>query len=168
MTTPLEKVIAFLQNIGITCRPSPGVKGFLPHCRIDHGTIVFDPDLAPGADVLHEAGHLAIIPAETRHHASDNLREWEKIGAARMSAMVDAGTHPDDPLMCAYMQTSDPEATAWAFAAGKAAGLDDEDIIRDDECDGEGASIRFGLQHCAYIGIHPVRQSIDFYGFIEV
>lgn len=163
METSLSKAVAFLQAIGIQCTPQVGVTGFLPHCRLDRGTIIYDPNLSPASNVLHEAGHLAIIPAETRHHASDNLSEWTKIGAARLESLIDEGTHPDDPRIRAYMQTSDPEATAWAFAAGRAAGLDDTDIIRDNEYDGEGAGIRLCLQMTCYIGIHGLRHA----GFLD-
>lgn len=163
MTTPLQKAIAFLQSVGIICTPEPGIGGFLANCRLHKGTLLYDPLLCPASNALHEAGHLAIIPSETRHLASDNLREWERAGAARMEAMIDAGTHPDDPLIRAYMQTSDPEATAWAFAAGRAAGLDDTDIILDSEYDGEGAAIRLGLQCTAYIGINGLRHA----GFLD-
>jgi hypothetical protein len=58
----------FLAKVGIEVRVAP-VSGsiFLPGLTLVEGSIVIDPTIAcfPG-DVLHEAGHLAVVPAETR------------------------------------------------------------------------------------------------------
>lgn len=76
-------------------------------------------------------------------------------GQREMLRCIDEkGLHPDAPLYRAVIQCSDPEATAWAWAAGVSLGLPDREIIRDDECDGEGADIGLALQMNAYIGIH--------------
>src|SRR3546814_296386 len=61
---------------------------------------------------------------------------------------------PDAPEMRAIMQAGETEATAWAFAAGRAIGLPDHVIIEDQDYDGEGEGIRFGLALNAYVGIN--------------
>lgn len=52
------------------------------------------------------------------------------------------------------MQCSDPEATAWAWAAGVHLGLPPEAVIMDHEYDGEGEGIRLALQLKCYLGIN--------------
>lgn len=59
---------AFLSKVGIEVRVKPIDSGaFLPGLALEQGAIVIDPAVAvyPG-DVLHEAGHLAVLPAERR------------------------------------------------------------------------------------------------------
>src|SRR3546814_12327936 len=50
---------------------------------------------------------------------------------------------PDAPEMRAIMQAGETEATAWAFAAGRAIGLPDHVIFEDLDSAGEGEGIRF-------------------------
>lgn len=59
---------AFLEEVRIEVRVAPvSCSMFLPGLTLEDGAIVIDPSVAchPG-DVLHEAGHLAVVPAETR------------------------------------------------------------------------------------------------------
>lgn len=62
------KIADFLVDIGIEVRVAP-ISGimFLPGLALEEGAIVIDPSIAcyPG-DIMHEAGHLAVVPAETR------------------------------------------------------------------------------------------------------
>lgn len=59
---------AFLKQVGIDLRVAP-VSGtqFLPGIVLEAGAILIDPSVPchPG-DLLHEAGHLAVVPAEAR------------------------------------------------------------------------------------------------------
>jgi hypothetical protein len=63
-----RRVIAFLESIGLPVRTSavPGPT-FLPGIVIEAGVLVIDEErlLYPG-DLLHEAGHLAILPRDAR------------------------------------------------------------------------------------------------------
>ena len=103
------------------------------------------------SDLLHEAGHLALIPGRFRPGMNGDLSD----GFTVMFKALDAlDLPPDDPLSRAALQCSDPEATAWAWAAGTALGLPPETIITDDQYDGEGASIRQMLSMRLYLGIH--------------
>lgn len=71
----VSQMIDFLRRIGLTVVERPmSATTFLPGLAIEHGTLVVDRDalLYPG-DVLHEAGHLAVIPAAERPLLHENL-----------------------------------------------------------------------------------------------
>jgi len=74
----------------------------LPGISIVHGTLVLDRNrlVWPG-DLLHEAGHIAVTPAHLR-------------------PMLDATI----PVEVQAPHGGEAEATAWAFAAVRAIGLD--------------------------------------------
>ena len=64
----LNRIALFLQEIGIEVAPAVLTEEtFLPGTKIAGGKIWVDESkiLSPG-DVLHEAGHLAVIPSEHR------------------------------------------------------------------------------------------------------
>lgn len=149
-TAVLRNVIDYLREVGLEIHEVPGADGFVPGCRIVSGILHVDPGCAPSA-LLHEAGHLATVPTRFRSLMSDDL-------AVGMKSMFDElaklGLDPDHPLVRAAIQCSDPEATAWAWAAGVAIGLAPEDIIQDVEYDGSGADIRAMLQAGQYAGIN--------------
>lgn len=72
-SSSFKKVINFLNEIGITVRfKTLDYKTFLPGISIEKGELVIDDEkmLYPG-DILHEAGHIAVVPAIDR----DNLNE---------------------------------------------------------------------------------------------
>lgn len=89
---------AFLKQVGIDLRVAP-VSGtqFLPGIVLEDGAILIDPSVPchPG-DLLHEAGHLAVVPAEAR---------------AMMGAVDDNGG-------------DEMAAIAWSVAACRACELD--------------------------------------------
>ena len=64
----LDRIVAFLREIGLEVVTGP-IEGetFLPGVRVDAGRMLVDPAAVawPG-DLLHEAGHLALVPAERR------------------------------------------------------------------------------------------------------
>jgi hypothetical protein len=66
---------------------------------------------------------------------------------------------PDSPAARAAMQCGDPEVTAWAWAAGVHLGLDPKIVIKDEQYDGTGASLRLGLRSNAYFGINGLAAS---------
>lgn len=141
---------AFLQHIGLDVRIEEGARGFIDGVRIDKGRLFVDPK-CPVSGLLHEAGHLAIVPAQFRPHLSGDLRE----AFLRMFEELDRqGLDPDHPLSRAVVQASDPEATAWAWAAGEHLGIPPQRRILDAEYEGTGNIVRFQLQRCAYLGIH--------------
>jgi hypothetical protein len=158
MDLMLRDTLRFLSAIGIRTVVKPGVSGFLPRCRISRGSLYLD-ETCPISNILHEAGHLAIIPPAYRRSINKDV----EAGIAKMwETMGEHTLHPDHPLMRAAMSCGDSEATAWAFAAGLAIGLPPEMIILDSEYQGDGAEIRGLLAYSArnpgaaggYIGIH--------------
>jgi hypothetical protein len=68
-------ILAFLADIGLPVQHR-AVTGptAVPGITIDHGTLVVDPDTRsfPG-DLLHEAGHVALLPPSVRAGATGRL-----------------------------------------------------------------------------------------------
>jgi hypothetical protein len=90
----LEQCVDFLNNIvGIeTTFRKIGNKSFLPGLLINKGTIIIDKDaLEHPGDILHEAGHIAVVPAFERLGLSEKgiikrrNREGEEIMAIAWS-----------------------------------------------------------------------------------
>ncbi len=154
----LALTIDFVREVGLEVKllPTP-VRGFIRHVRIDQGALFID-DKCPPSALLHEAGHLAIIPRDFRSLASTNV---SKAIARGFKAAEKAGLTaiPDEPIVRALLQASDPEATAWAFAAGRAIGLPDEVIILDREYDGDGRMQRVMLSRGQHLGIHGLQHA---------
>ncbi len=68
----LQKAVAFINSIGITTTYTTlAPDSFLPGLSIEAGEILIDiAALKYPGDVLHEAGHLAVMPAAERKHAN--------------------------------------------------------------------------------------------------
>lgn len=147
-----QQAVDFLTKIGLNVEIVQGATGFLPTIEIRDGSLRVDPG-ACASNILHEAGHLAIVPGRFRGYLSGNLNQ----GMVRIQdVLVEENLDPDSYEMRAMMQAGDTEATAWAWAAGKAIGLPEHEIIRSEEYGGEGEGIRFMLSLCAYVGIHGI------------
>lgn len=161
----LARVCEALARIGIPVVADPEAAGFLPGVRIEKGGLRVAPGCAVG-DVLHEAGHLAIIPRCYRGRADNDV---SRVQREMLEDMTQRNEPADSPLYRAVLQTSDPEATAWAYAFGKHLGLADEDIIEDhsypDETGvGTGAEVRSALAMNYYVGINGLAHA----GFCSV
>lgn len=152
----LTKTIAFLSDIGIPMIADEKAGGFVEHVLIANGALRYHPIKAQPSNLLHEAGHLAVVPERFRHLAYNDMDDLFEIiledYGRRHAADVDFDHDAIENR--AVMQCSETEATAWAFAAGRAIGLPDEVTILDDEYDNEGASVRLQLQCSAYLGIN--------------
>jgi hypothetical protein len=145
----IEKVTIALNDIGIECLPLNGAKGFVDGVQIKNGKIFYCPIKATPSNILHEAGHLAIIPNKYRGKAQDNLSAVMSV----MAKEIDF-SNPDIGDARAFMQCGDTEATAWAYAFGKRIGLSEKLIIDDKDYDGSGATIRIQLKSSHYMGIN--------------
>lgn len=149
-------IAAELATIGIEAEERSHASGFLDGIRIEKGRILYSPD-APPSNLLHEAGHLAIMPTTFRHLAEDRLSQvFAAMGDALQRRMDETG-NPDDPLIRAIMQCSDMEATAWAWAFGVRVGLPHAIIILDEEYGGDGAGVRVQVSNNMYMGINGLR-----------
>ena len=83
------RIAGFLRDIGLEVRACAlPAETFLPGIRIHRGALLVDEErlLHPG-DLLHEAGHLAITPAERRGELGDDVGSdlGEEIGAIAWS-----------------------------------------------------------------------------------
>ena len=67
----IERIAGFLESIGVPCRRGTILEAtFLPGIVLQDGGLIYDADklLHPG-DLLHEAGHLAVMSPERRMRA---------------------------------------------------------------------------------------------------
>jgi hypothetical protein len=100
-----DAILAFLSSIGIPveARDLPD-DTFLPGMALIDGVLCYDPDrpFAPG-DLLHEAGHLAVVEPEARAAGpvqGDGGEEmaaiaWSYAAALAIGLPVEALFHPD-------------------------------------------------------------------------
>ena len=95
-----EKIITFLAEIGIeVIKTEIHEQTFLPGIKAERGAILIDESklIYPG-DLLHEAGHLAVIPAEKRKWAQGNMgkdRGEEMMAIAwSYAALIHLGLEP--------------------------------------------------------------------------
>jgi len=93
------RIVAFLREIGVEVRVAEiSEETILPGISVDHGTILVDEfRLTYPGDLLHEAGHVAVTPAERRKRLDG-----------------DVGKKASEEMM----------AIAWSYAAAVHLGLD--------------------------------------------
>ena len=132
-----ERIVAFLIGIGLAVRKGE-VAGstVLPGIAVECGGLVFDPArLRFPCDLLHEAGHLAVVPPERR------------------TAMHgDVGSDPAEEMM----------AIAWSYAAALHLGIEPALLFHDEyKYQGGGLAILnafttgngFGVPMLQWIGL---------------
>lgn len=115
----VEQLICFLQEIGIDVlyEPIPH-KTFLPGLSIRNGALIIDREklLYPG-DILHEAGHLAVMPVKIRETMNDVLDNNQ--------------VHQGGELM----------AIAWSYACCLHLNIDPHLVFHEHGYKGEGSAI---------------------------
>lgn len=86
----LKQVLDFFDAIGIHYQlEALPASGFLPGILIKNGTLLIDPEqLSYPGDLLHEAGHIAVMPESTRHLLNDNVNESAGQGPAEEMAAI--------------------------------------------------------------------------------
>lgn len=141
-TTPVfknpitNKISDFLWSIGIEVHPAQiEAKTFLPGIRIVEGSIFVDEYkmLSPG-DILHEAGHLAIVSSEIRKNLTDTVVYDETMqGGEEMGAI------------------------AWSWAALKHLDLAPEVLFHTDGYKGSADSLIENFSEGRYLGV-PILQ----------
>ncbi len=149
-----QKLLTFLRSNGITVHEVKNLPeaGFLESILLKDGGMYITPE-AKISSILHEAGHLAIIPAQFRHLASGDLRGLQQMFDALDNEPLDSH------LMRAALQCGDTEATAWAYAAGVHLGIPEKLIIQDDEYSGTGNEIRAMVAIGCYFGVHGLQHA---------
>jgi hypothetical protein len=121
----LPPMLDFLDRIGMPFKAGPfGQDGFLPGIQIVNGEMLIDPDrLAGSGDVLHEAGHIVIVPSRWRSELGNDVIE-------SLDAVV--ATDPDaadDFQLQTSIKMSEFMAQAWSYAALKDLGLPPECVF---------------------------------------
>jgi hypothetical protein len=128
-------IVDFIADIGLTISEETlPVDTFLPGVALRDGGLVVDPAALvwPG-DLLHEAGHLAVLPAAIRGRANDDLAD-------------EAGVDHAGEL----------EAMAWAWAAVVELGLPPEVLIHEGGYNGKSRDL---LQMYTF-GVYPGLQGL--------
>jgi hypothetical protein len=128
----MEQIVGFLREIGIGVRIREIAHAtFLPGIHIESGGLVVDGArlLYPG-DLLHEAGHLALM---------DPVRRARADGDAGADAGEEMG------------------AIAWSYAAALHIGIDPRVVFHDKGYKGSAKSIAWNFAEGRYLGV-PVLQ----------
>lgn len=120
-----DRIVAFVRDIGIEVREG-AVAGdsFLPAVSVIGGAVVFDKTRQqwPG-DILHEAGHIAVMTPETR-----------------------GGPVPDDGGL-------ELAAMSWSYAAAIAIGIDPGVVFHEGGYHGSGSGLAQNYALGLYIGL---------------
>jgi hypothetical protein len=128
----LEKCIAFLNRLGIkTIKEKLPTGCFLPGLSIKAGSLIIDMEALkfPG-DILHEAGHIAIVPSAERATLNEIT-----IGKRENS------------------QAEEMMAIAWSYAACVHIGLDPYFVFHDKGYKGGGSYIADNFSNKQYFGL---------------
>lgn len=129
----LEPILRFLDEINLPYQLQPiNGKMFLPGIMIRKGTIIIDKEKLkfPG-DILHEAGHIAVAPADVRSKLTSPVN-------AQLD--FDAATHEMMTL-------------AWSYAAALESGTPLDVLFHAEGYKGQGDNISYGFQSGQYIGL---------------
>ncbi len=134
----LEKCILFLNGIGIvTTLIASDPNGFLPGLSIHRGTILINLSrLDNPGDILHEAGHLAVIPSDDRPLLND----------ADISKRVDR-------------EAEEMMAIAWSYAACIYLGIDPRFVLHENGYKGGANYIVEQFEKSEYFGL-PILQCV--------
>ena len=133
-----EKCVSFLNDVGIKIRFAKiEGDGFLPGLSIENGCIIIDREsLKYPGDILHEAGHIAVVPAAERadlHAASIEKRQ--------------------------NRESEEMMAIAWSYAACIHLNLDPYFVFHDHGYKGGGSNIADNFRDKRYFGL-PMLQWI--------
>lgn len=125
-------ILDFLRGIGLAVREAEVPQGsFLPGVRIEKGGLRVDlARLCWPGDLLHEAGHLAVVPSGLRGAMDDALQDLPHVPHG-----------------------GEIEATAWAWAASRHLGLDSAVLFHDGGYHGRAAGLRATFELGVYLGV---------------
>lgn len=133
MNTPyFESIKSFLEEIGIPLKQKKLEDDcFLPGLKIDKGTLYYDPGkLKYTGDILHEAGHIALM-----------TKEEKTIIVGSVSEFRDPGKEDEIGVLC------------WTFAALTHLGIPPEIVFHADGYKGDSETLIMGFQNGQYIGL---------------
>ncbi|AUN29625.1 hypothetical protein [Niveispirillum cyanobacteriorum] len=144
----LEPIVAFLRGIGIGVEFGPGAQnGFLPGVNIHAGVIHVDPETLVGpGDLLHEAGHMAVLPKRYRSGLGSDLdADMHRLIAEEVGPGI-----PDDAILAVPKQQGEFMAQAWSYAAALHIGVPPDCIF-----------FPGSYKHDDYEGVHPMQAWIE-------
>jgi hypothetical protein len=125
-----NRISDFLTSIGIGIHPATlAAQSFLPGITVRGGALHVDESrlLYPG-DLLHEAGHLALMSAEERAQATDEVDHDNP-------AVVEVG------------------AIAWSYAALTHLGMDAREVFHDAGYRGHAKALLLNFELGIYLGV---------------
>jgi hypothetical protein len=128
----LDKTISFLQSIGLTIRYNNiETDCFLPGISISNGSIIIDKEkLQYPGDILHEAGHLAVVPSEDR-----------------------ASLNEHDIALRPQREAEEMMTIAWSYAVCVHLGINARFVFHDDGYKGGGSSLAENFENKQYFGV---------------
>jgi hypothetical protein len=151
---PGEQIVRFLARIGIGVATAElGDDTFLPGILIERGRMLVDPRrLRYPGDLLHEAGHLAVLAPAVRASFGDGTA-GPQIDMAKLEVMAIAWSYAAaleldlDPAVVLHDDgyRGQAEALRRTFALGVYFGIDDL----------EAAGMTLGLRRAAQLGVAP-------------
>ncbi len=136
---PLSRtIVAFLRDIGLEVTASPIPDGcFLPGILVcDGGLLVDEGVLAYPGDLLHEAGHLAVLPPDARRRFCDQ----------------GAGFGLD-------LSQLEIQAIAWSYAAALHLKLDPAVVFHDGGYRGRAGGLLQSFALGVYIGVSGLAEA---------
>jgi len=127
-----KKIARFLNEIGIPTIPAKlDRETFLPGILVREGTLLVDEEnLAFPGDLLHEAGHLAVAPAEIRHLLGDEVI----VPQADLDAL-------------------EVEAIAWSYAACLHLQIDPRVVFHESGYKGKSENLLLNFALGVFVGI---------------
>lgn len=128
MDETTRKIIEFLAQIGLALEERDvSDDTFLPGITVVDGVLVFDRQrLKYSGDLLHEAGHLAILPTAQRENASDDFGGDGGNEMAAIAWSYAACVHLGLPLQVVFHDGGYKGDSVWLaeiFSDGKYIGL---------------------------------------------
>lgn len=133
-TNPLtQRIAVFLTDIGLAIRPATlDDNTFLPGIEIAKGILLVDEKKMkyPG-DLLHEAGHLAVMEADVRHQASGDLEPGEEM----------------------KQNSLELAAIAWSYAAAVYLEIDPAEVFHEEGYRGSASTYVDNFQNGRYVGV---------------
>jgi hypothetical protein len=144
----LDPIVAFLRGIGMQVEYGEGGRdGFLPGVNIRGGVMHVHPETLVGpGDLLHEAGHMIVLPR--RYWPSMNRDMQADIEALLAEQSTRDGT--PDPVLTRAVRQGEIMAQAWSYAVVRHLGLPQECLF-----------FPGSYKHIDYEGIHPILAWIE-------
>lgn len=152
-----RKIASFLEGLGFSLTEKPVPSGFLPGIRVRGMTMQFDRTrMLSAGDMLHEAGHIAIIPAMFRPKVSDDIDASLGVLAQEYidKAPLQRADGTEDPVVRGLLQCGETEAQAWSFAAATAIGIPPNVVFHGRAYEGHSREIIAMLSVGAFLGIN--------------